>query len=152
MFLNILHELRFKWENVLLLGIIPGPTEPKLDINSYLQPIVDELLLFWNGQVLIEGGKNVFYKIALLCISSDIPATRKCCGFMTHYTLKGTFLYILLIFSLGAKKCLEIPSFKLLEIFDLIVKVIFSIFVQIFETVFMCLFSVKLRVWLIVIF
>ena len=124
-----------------MLGVIPGPTEPKLHINAYLQLIVDELLLFWNGQVLIEGGKNVFCKIAFLCISSDIPATRKCCGFLTHNTLKGIFLYILLIFSLGVKKCLEIPNFKLLEIFDLIVKVIFSIFVQIFETVFMSFLS-----------
>ena len=81
--INIPCELRFKWEHVLLLGIIPGPAEPKLHINTYLQPIVDELLLFWNGQALIEGGKSAFYKIALLCISSDIPATRKCCGFMT---------------------------------------------------------------------
>ena len=98
-FLNIPRELRFKWENIILLGIIPGPAEPKLHINAYLQPIVDELLLFWNGQALSEGGKNVFYKKALLCISSHIPAMRKCCGFMAHNALKGIFLYILLIFS-----------------------------------------------------
>ena len=89
-----------------------------------------------------EGGKNVFYKIALLCI----------CGFMAHNALKGIFLYVLFIFSLGTKKCFEIPIFKLLGIFDLIIKIIFAIFVQIFEAVFMCLFSVKLRLWLIVIF
>ena len=97
-FLNIPRELRFKWENVLLLGIFPGPTEPKFHINAYLQLIADELLLFWNGQALSEGGKSVFYKIALLCISSDIPAMRKCCGFMAHNALKCIFLYILLIF------------------------------------------------------
>ena len=71
-FLNIPGELRFKWENVLLLGIIPGPAEPKLHINAYLQSIVDELSLFGNGQALNEGGKNAFYKTAFPCISSDI--------------------------------------------------------------------------------
>lgn len=35
--------LRYLQENVILLGIIPGPHEPKLNINAFLQPFVDEL-------------------------------------------------------------------------------------------------------------
>ena len=77
------------------MRIIPCPTEPKLHINAFLLPIVEELLLFWNGQALSEGGKDAFYKIAPLCISSDIPATRKSCGFMAYNALKGIlFRYI----------------------------------------------------------
>ena len=39
--------------------------------------------------------KECLYKIALLCISSDILATRKHCGFMAYNALKGIlFRYI----------------------------------------------------------
>ena len=41
--INLSREERFKWENVIVCGIIPGPSEPKFNINSYLSPIVDEL-------------------------------------------------------------------------------------------------------------
>ena len=43
--LNLPRELRYKPENVILCGIIPGPHEPELTINSYLEPLVDELIL-----------------------------------------------------------------------------------------------------------
>ena len=42
--LNLPRELRYKPENVILCGIIPGPHEPELTINSYLEPLVDELI------------------------------------------------------------------------------------------------------------
>ena len=42
----------FKWENVVLLGIIPGLKEPLLTISTYLKPIVNELLHIWSGIVL----------------------------------------------------------------------------------------------------
>lgn len=41
--LNLPRSLRFKPENVIIVGIIPGPSEPKLTINSYLKPFVKEL-------------------------------------------------------------------------------------------------------------
>ena len=37
---------RYKQENIILVGIIPGPKEPKFNINSYLSPLVDELKEF----------------------------------------------------------------------------------------------------------
>ena len=40
---NLLRTERYTSDNVLLIGIILGPKEPKLDINTYLQPLVDEL-------------------------------------------------------------------------------------------------------------
>ena len=36
--LNLPRVERFKESNVLLLGVIPGPSEPKLHLNSYLAP------------------------------------------------------------------------------------------------------------------
>ena len=47
--LNLPKYIRYKRENVILLGIIPGPNEPKNDINSFLKPLVHELQQFWVG-------------------------------------------------------------------------------------------------------
>lgn len=42
--LNLPRTERFKSENILLLGVIPGPKEPELTINTFLKPFVKELL------------------------------------------------------------------------------------------------------------
>ena len=42
--LNLPREERYKPENMILVGIIPGPKEPKGCINTYLYPLVEELL------------------------------------------------------------------------------------------------------------
>ena len=47
--MNLPRQVRFKWENVLLVGLIPGSKEPSLNINSYLRPLLDELLAFFDG-------------------------------------------------------------------------------------------------------
>jgi hypothetical protein len=76
---NLPREIRFKKENMLTLGLLPGPNEVKLHkINHYLSPIVDELLEFWNGIEIPAAGKNI--RLALICCSNDIPAARKLCG------------------------------------------------------------------------
>ena len=40
---NLPRNERYLTDNVLLVGIIPGPKEPKLDINTYLKPLVSDL-------------------------------------------------------------------------------------------------------------
>ena len=40
-----------KSENVFLAGVIPGPHEPKLNINTYLQPPLAELNVLWKDGV-----------------------------------------------------------------------------------------------------
>ena len=76
---NLPRVIRFKKENILTLGLLPGPNEVKLHkINHYLSPIVDELLEFWNGVEIPAAEKNV--RLALICCSNDIPAARKLCG------------------------------------------------------------------------
>ncbi|XP_066931820.1 uncharacterized protein [Clytia hemisphaerica] len=81
--LNLPREERFKYENVIVCGIIPGPKEPSKNVNTFLKPIVTDLLNGWKGVMLKDGiyGKSL-YKYALISLSSDIPATRKCCGFL----------------------------------------------------------------------
>ena len=34
---------------MILVGISPGPREPSLHMNSYLEPVVRELLQLWKG-------------------------------------------------------------------------------------------------------
>ncbi|XP_066928357.1 uncharacterized protein [Clytia hemisphaerica] len=89
--LNLPREERFKYENMIVCGIIPGPKEPAKHVNTFLKPIVADLLKGWNGVMLKDGalfGKSL-YKFALVCLSSDIPATRKCCGFLGFSARKG---------------------------------------------------------------
>jgi hypothetical protein len=79
-------EERFRPENVLILGLLPGPQEVGLHrINHYLAPIVDQFLEFMDGVWMptseCPGGKKV--QAALVAVSSDIPATRKLCGYIS---------------------------------------------------------------------
>ena len=81
---NLPRDVRFKRENMLTLGLLPGPNEVKLDrINHYLAPIIDELLELWNGFNLPKSDKHPTGKhirVAVVCCSNDIPAARKLCG------------------------------------------------------------------------
>ena len=67
-----------------------------MNIKSFLEPIVTELQELWHGTMLKEIGNVVplsFYKMALLVISSDIPATRKFAGFLGHNALRGKYCF-----------------------------------------------------------
>lgn len=47
--MNLPRNIRYKRENIILVGIIPGPSEPSHDLNSYLKPLVKELTELWTG-------------------------------------------------------------------------------------------------------
>ena len=90
--MNLPRSERFKPENVFLVGVIPGPHEPKLSINTYLQPLVDELNILWNDGIYeFEHGSSVqhLFRAVLLCVGCDVPAARKVCGFTGHASCKG---------------------------------------------------------------
>ena len=84
--LNLPREVRYKQHNVILVGLVPGPHEPKRDINTFLKPLVDDLLKLWSGvQFNVHSVRS--YKIircALLCVACGLPAGRKVCGFLGH--------------------------------------------------------------------
>ena len=74
--LNLPQNERYATNNVILLGIIPGPKKPKITMNSYLQPLVNDLLTLWKGVVMPSAfGNSVLVRAALICTSSDIPAS-----------------------------------------------------------------------------
>ena len=77
-------------ENTLLLGVISGSHEPKLHINSFLPPLVDNLLKLWNGVILKTcSGMQRLDRGALFCAACDVPAARKVCGFVGHGGTRG---------------------------------------------------------------
>ena len=44
--LNLPREERYKLENIIVVGIIPGPKEPKNIINPFLIPLMEDLHKF----------------------------------------------------------------------------------------------------------
>ena len=89
--MNLPYYLRFKRAFVILVGLIPGPRKPKRDINSYLRPLVGELLDFWDGVFMKISSEDKEQKVryALICVASDMPASRKACGFLGHTAKMG---------------------------------------------------------------
>jgi len=59
--MNLPWTMRFRQENVLLIGLIPGPTEPKTDINPFLAPLVQELQrLFLGVEMYLSPCRGVY--------------------------------------------------------------------------------------------
>lgn len=87
---NLPRKERYASDNVILVGVIPGPSEPKKTTNSYLAPLIDELKQLWDG-VLMKSISNsqVVVRAALICTACDIPAARKVSGFVGHNAVCG---------------------------------------------------------------
>jgi hypothetical protein len=89
--LNLPRKDRFKEENVILAGIIPGPNEPK-HINPFLSPLVDDLTLLYKG-VSFKNNSSLLgltsIRATLACVICDLPATRKVCGFSNFNATMG---------------------------------------------------------------
>ena len=82
---NLPRSERFKRENLLLIGIIPSmKKEPKT--NTFLEPLVDELITAWhqgfNYNVSFSTHNPVNIHLAMILVGCDIPACRKLCGFL----------------------------------------------------------------------
>ena len=84
---NLPRTERYKLENVILVGLIPGPREPKCNINIFLKPLVKELGELYHG-VKLKNSDSIFgetkVRAVLSCVLCDLPATRKVCGFLSY--------------------------------------------------------------------
>ena len=100
--------MRYKVENIILVGILPGPSEPKLSINSYLVPLVQDLKVAWNEGIKVTTyhGTSITVRLALTCVACDIPASRKICGFLGHNA------------NLGCNKCLKLFGTPVFGVMD----------------------------------
>ena len=82
--MNLPCNIRFKRENIIV-GLLPGPKEPSKNINSFLFPLVCELLSLWEGvSVKTYSAGSQIFRCALLCVGCDLPAGRKTCGFLSY--------------------------------------------------------------------
>ena len=84
--LNLPREERFKWENVILVGVIPDMETMPKSINPFLKLLVDEMQVLWKGirhHSCLSHIPLVFRGVILLA-ASDISAARKLCGFKGH--------------------------------------------------------------------
>lgn len=90
-----LKQCDFERRTYSLFGIIPGPHEPSLSdsVNTYLRPLVDDLDILWKAGIYLKSADSPLfsekYRCALLCISCDIPASRKAGGFLARSARKG---------------------------------------------------------------
>jgi len=89
--LNLPRVERFKWKNVIVIGIVPSfDREPK-NLNEFLEPAVCELKALWKG-VKLKSSLSRFpltFRAAVMATSSDIPASRKLCGLKSHSAILG---------------------------------------------------------------
>ena len=89
--LNLPRAERFKWENIIVMGIVPSLRQEPKNLNQFLEPAVDELKVLWKG-IRLRSCLSRFaltFRAAVMGVSSDIPATRKICGFKGHSALLG---------------------------------------------------------------
>jgi len=87
--LNLPPRLRYRPENIFLVGLIPGPTEPTVDqFHHFLKPLVDDLLILWDSGMRLNAtprypnGRTV--QAAVVALVADLPATRTAAGFAHH--------------------------------------------------------------------
>ena len=93
---NLLKKERYKPENIILVGIIPGPNEPKLNINSFLTLLILNLKKAREKgfTVITSANSTLKVNLALSCVAYDIPASRSV-WFLSHNA------------ALGCNKCLK---------------------------------------------
>lgn len=87
--LNLPPHLRYRVENVFLVGIIPGPSKPSIErINEILKPLVNDLLPFWDPGVYFSRtfryAKGRLVRCVVIPLVCDLPAVRQMAGFAGH--------------------------------------------------------------------
>ncbi|KIJ26638.1 hypothetical protein M422DRAFT_78520, partial [Sphaerobolus stellatus SS14] len=83
--LNLPASLRYKWENMFLAGIIPGPREPSMEeVDHYIKLVIQSFLELWDPGVFLtrtakfQAGKVI--RCALVPFVADMKGARKTAG------------------------------------------------------------------------
>lgn len=87
--LNLPPHLRHRVENMFLVGIIPGPNEPNtMQLNHILQPLIRDLLEFWDPGVHYSKTPNYplgrTINCALVPLICDLKAARTTMGWANY--------------------------------------------------------------------
>lgn len=85
---NIPPQQRVEKRNLILCGIMPGPRQPK-DLDTFLQPLLEELLQLQDGIDCFDGFRkdNFQLRAHLLPICGDMPAIAKIGGLKGHNSM-----------------------------------------------------------------
>ena len=83
--LNLPPSLRYRTENIYLVGVIPGPKEPSLDeVNHFLCPLVDFFLPAWKDGTwftkTMEHQEGRLSRSVIALAVNDLPGARKVGG------------------------------------------------------------------------
>ncbi|TFK58258.1 hypothetical protein BDN72DRAFT_743417, partial [Pluteus cervinus] len=86
--MNLPPHLRYKAENIYLVGILPGPREPSLEeLNHFTKPLVDDLLRLWEPGLVFSALphflRGCVVRCALIALIADLMAIRKMAGMTT---------------------------------------------------------------------
>ena len=55
---NLPRHERFKLKNIILVGLIPGPKEPPKLINTYLDPLINDLIKLYHGVDISKSSQS----------------------------------------------------------------------------------------------
>ena len=86
--LNLPREELYKLENVILLGIILNLSKEPSTLEYLLRPLVEELKIFYKEGIHLPKTDRLIHCV-LICITCDLTATRKVCGFLGHSAKLG---------------------------------------------------------------
>ena len=88
--LNLPREKRYNIENTVLVGLIPGPSEPKR-VSPFLEPCIDELLQLWEGVHISTGTLQPSFTLraALLCGFPGFKARLGCSKCLKKFQCEG---------------------------------------------------------------
>ncbi|OAD80867.1 hypothetical protein PHYBLDRAFT_61914 [Phycomyces blakesleeanus NRRL 1555(-)] len=83
---NLPRSEHLKPENIILVGMMPGPKEASADsMNHYLESLVAKLIDLYSGVSMTDyRNTQITVCAVLMCIACDIPAARKTSGFTSH--------------------------------------------------------------------
>ena len=89
--LNLPRCVRHQKKWAMLIGIIPGPEEAQGNINSFLKPIVDDLLNLYDGieiRSVVTQEESFTSGAVLLPVLGDIPASMKVSQYLSFKASK----------------------------------------------------------------
>jgi len=83
--------LSMKRKYMMLSMMISGPKQPGNDIDVYLTPLIEDLILLWDEGLEVfdaHGNDNFNLRALLFCTINDFPAY----GNLSDYSVKGHYV------------------------------------------------------------
>jgi hypothetical protein len=87
--LNLPPEERFKRENILIVGFVPGPNNPK-NLDSFMYPLVEEFVALERGVEAWNGYRQKAFTLHayIAVVTGDMPGRSKLQGFKGSRALR----------------------------------------------------------------